>query len=156
MRHRLPFMTASLETMPSTSDIAMYTATSIPIPKATPAAPPRLSRAGSRRPDSSRLIPSSESVFWRMVGPQKRHRLRYKVLVCPSIHKSAIAHHQRSGVIGGGYGTASGPWRVLSASSSRLHLHSYVFIKGWPSHISYQRSEKHCQYIQTVIDQLKE
>ena len=146
-------MTASLETMPSTSDIAMYTATSIPIPKATPAAPPRLSRAGSRRPDSSRLIPSSESVFWRMVGPQKRHRLRYKALVCPFLRKLATAHHQRSEVIRSGYGTTSSPWRVLRASSSRLHLHSYVFIRGWTSHISYQRSEKHYQYIQTVIDQ---
>ena len=156
MRHRLPFMTVSLETMPSTSDIAMYTATSIPIPKATPASPPRLSHAGSRRPASSRLISSSEPVFWRMVGPQKWHSLRYKVLMRPFLHKSATAHHQRSGVIRRGYGTTSGPRCVLRASSSRLHLHSYVFIKGWPSHISYQHSEKHYQYTQTVIDQLKE
>ena len=147
MRHRLPFMTVSLETTSSTSDTTMYTATSIPIPKATPASPPRLSHAGSRRPASSQLISSSEFVSWHMVGPQKRHSLRYKVLVCPSLCKSATAHHQRSGVIRRGYGTTSGPRCILRASSSRLHLHSYVFIKGWPSHISYQRSEKHYQHI---------
>ena len=149
-------MTPCLETMSSTSDTAMYTATSIPIPRATPASPPRLSHAGSRRPDSSLLISTSGFVFWRMIGPQKWHCLMYKVLVRPSLRKLATAHHQRSGVIRRGYGTTSGPRCVLRASSSRLHLHSYVFIKGWTSHISYQCLEKHYQYIQTIIDQLKE
>ena len=52
--------------------------------------------------------------------------------MCPSLRKSATAHHQRSGVIRRGYGTTSGPWHVLMASPSRPHRQGYIF-KGTSS-----------------------